>query len=71
MAAFVLSPETPEHVAVTPTSTSRARGRCARLTVATFECPAAPSGWHRFAGRWYVEDKLVLTSDTTIEFVEP
>jgi hypothetical protein len=40
------------------------------LTVATFESGLA-AGWHRFAGRWYVEDKLVVTSDMTIEFVEP
>ena len=41
-----------------------------KLTVASFESGLA-AGWHRFAGRWYVEGKLVLTSDTTIEFVEP
>jgi hypothetical protein len=41
-----------------------------RLTAATFES-GLPAGWHRFAGRWYVEGKLVLTCDTSIEFVEP
>jgi len=30
-----------------------------------------PAGWHRFFGRWYDGGTLVLTSDTSIEFVEP
>ena len=30
-----------------------------------------PVGWHRFAGRWYDAGELVLTSDRSIEFVEP
>ena len=29
-----------------------------------------PAGWHDFAGRWYDAGKLVLSSRTTIEFVE-
>jgi hypothetical protein len=29
-----------------------------------------PAGWHRFAGRWYDEGRLALTSDRSIEFVE-
>jgi len=29
-----------------------------------------PAGWHRFAARWYVAGKLVLTNDRSIEFVE-
>ena len=40
-----------------------------KLTVASFEA-GLPAGWHRFAGRWYVEDRLTLTSDVSIEFVE-
>jgi hypothetical protein len=39
-------------------------------TVASFDA-GLPAGWHRFAGRWYVEDRLVLSSDASIEFVEP
>ena len=41
----------------------------ARLEIASF--PAGlPAGWHRFAGRWYDRGSLVLTCDTTIQFVE-
>ena len=29
-----------------------------------------PAGWHRFAGRWYDGGALVLTSDTSVQFVE-
>jgi hypothetical protein len=41
-----------------------------KLAYATFEFGLTP-GWHRFAARWYVSGRLVLTSDTSIEFVEP
>jgi hypothetical protein len=41
-----------------------------KVAVASFDAGLG-AGWHRFAGRWYVADKLVLTSDTSIEFVEP
>ncbi len=41
-----------------------------KLTVASFEA-GLPAGWHRFAGRWYVDGRLVLANDTSIEFVEP
>jgi hypothetical protein len=35
------------------------------------EFPAGlPAGWHDFAGRWYDGGKLVLSSRTSIEFVE-
>lgn len=37
--------------------------------LATFESGLAP-GWHRFSGRWYLAGRLVLTNDTSIEFVE-
>jgi hypothetical protein len=30
-----------------------------------------PAGWHRFAGRWYDGGSLVLTTDRTIQFLEP
>jgi hypothetical protein len=40
-----------------------------KLSVAVFGA-GLPAGWHRFAGRWYVADKLVLSSDKSIEFVE-
>jgi hypothetical protein len=30
-----------------------------------------PAGWHDFVGRWYDGGKLILSSRTTIEFVEP
>ena len=40
-----------------------------KLVLATFET-GLPAGWHRFAGRWYVEGRLALTSDVSIEFVE-
>jgi hypothetical protein len=29
-----------------------------------------PAGWHRFSGRWYDGGKVILTSETAIEFVE-
>jgi hypothetical protein len=29
-----------------------------------------PAGWHDFVGRWYDGGKLILSSRTTIEFVE-
>ena len=38
--------------------------------VASFE-DGLEHGWHRFSGRWYVAGRLVLTNDTSIEFVEP
>lgn len=41
-----------------------------RLEAATFP-HGLPVGWHRFAGRWYDRGRLVLTSDTSVEFVEP
>ena len=40
-----------------------------KLTIAEFGA-GLPAGWHRFSGRWYVEGKLVLSSDRSIEFVE-
>jgi hypothetical protein len=50
--------------------TREGRRTVGKLTIATFD-RGLPAGWHRFAGRWYVADKLLLSSDTTIEFVEP
>jgi hypothetical protein len=38
--------------------------------VAHFES-GLPAGWHRLAGRWFDAGALVLTSDASIEFVEP
>jgi hypothetical protein len=36
------------------------------------EFPAGlPLGWHHFVGRWYDGGRLILSSRTTIEFVEP
>lgn len=40
------------------------------LAIASFGT-GLPSGWHRLTGRWYIAGRLVLTSDTSIEFVEP
>ena len=40
-----------------------------KLAYASF-ASGLPPGWHRFAARWYVSGRLVLTSDTSIEFVE-
>ena len=40
-----------------------------RLEIASFAA-GLPAGWHRFAGRWYDGGRIVLTCDTTIEFVE-
>ena len=40
-----------------------------KLSVAIFAA-GLPAGWHRFAGRWYVEGKLVLSNDRWIEFTE-
>jgi len=45
-------------------------GRTVRkFTVADFP-QGLPPGWHVFAGRWYDEGVLALTSDRSIEFVE-
>ena len=45
-------------------------GRTVRkFTVADFP-HGLPPGWHVFAGRWFDEGVLVLTSDRSIEFVE-
>ena len=45
-------------------------GRTTRkFTVAHFP-DGLPAGWHAFAGRWYDEGVLELTSDRSIEFVE-
>jgi hypothetical protein len=30
-----------------------------------------PAGWHDFSGRWYDGGRLMLSSRTTIQFVEP
>ena len=49
-----------EHDGRTPTS---------KHSVANFEA-GLPVGWHRFAGRWYSQGQLVLTSDRSVEFVE-
>jgi hypothetical protein len=38
-------------------------------SIANFES-GLPAGWHRFSGRWYSGGQLVLTSDTSIQFVE-
>jgi hypothetical protein len=40
-----------------------------KLSIAVFAA-GLPAGWHRFAGRWYVEGKLVLSNDRSIEFTE-
>jgi hypothetical protein len=40
-----------------------------KFSVAVFPS-GLPAGWHRFSGRWYDGGALVLTSDTSIEFVE-
>ena len=29
-----------------------------------------PAGWHDFSGRWYEQDRLILSSRAAIEFVE-
>jgi hypothetical protein len=40
-----------------------------RVDVAEF--PAGlPAGWHDFSGRWYEQDRLILSSRTAIQFVE-
>jgi hypothetical protein len=44
--------------------------KVSQIALATFESGLAP-GWHRFGARWYLAGRLVLTSDTSIEFVEP
>jgi len=47
-------------------------GRCRptrKRSIAHFEF-GLPVGWHRVAGRWYSQGRLVLTSDRSIEFVE-
>ena len=40
-----------------------------KASVAVFRS-GLPAGWHRFTARWYVAGKLVLSSDTSIEFAE-
>lgn len=44
-------------------------GTVRKFTVADFP-HGLPAGWHLFAGRWYDAGALVLTSDTSIQFVE-
>jgi hypothetical protein len=40
-----------------------------RVDVAEF--PAGlPAGWHDFSGRWYEQDRLIVSSRTSIQFVE-
>lgn len=52
------------------TSARVAEGRMvAKQCTASFEQGLEP-GWHRFEGRWYDAGVLVLTSDTSVEFVE-
>lgn len=47
------------------------RGIAVQTTnVATFPL-GLPPGWHDFAGRWYDADRLILSSRSAIEFVEP
>jgi hypothetical protein len=41
-----------------------------KLSVASFRSGLA-AGWHRFSGRWYEAGSLVLTSESSIQFVEP
>jgi hypothetical protein len=41
-----------------------------KLDVAEFPT-GLPAGWHRFAGRWYDEGRLILSSRAAVEFVEP
>lgn len=40
-----------------------------KLSIGIFAA-GLPAGWHRFSARWYVEGKLVLSSDRSIEFTE-
>ena len=40
-----------------------------KVAAASFDAGLG-AGWHRFAGRWYVDGRL-LASDASIEFVEP
>lgn len=46
------------------------RGRVVRKAAVAEFPEGLPAGWHVFAGRWYDEGVLVLTSDRSIEFVE-
>lgn len=40
-----------------------------KVSIAEFGAGLRP-GWHRFEGRWYDAGALILSSDTSIEFVE-
>lgn len=40
-----------------------------RTDVATFAL-GLPAGWHDFAGRWYDDGRLILSSRAAIQFVE-
>jgi hypothetical protein len=40
-----------------------------RVDVAEFP-EGLPAGWHDFSGRWYEQDRLILSSRTAIQFVE-
>jgi hypothetical protein len=46
------------------------RGRVVRKSAVVEFPEGLPAGWHVFAGRWYDEGVLTLTSDRSIEFVE-
>jgi hypothetical protein len=53
------------------TDVTREGGRVVRtLAVVSFDS-GLPPGWHRFTARWYVDGKLLLANDASIEFVEP
>lgn len=44
-------------------------GLLRKMDIAEFPS-GLPVGWHDFVGRWYDSGKLILSSRTTIEFVE-
>lgn len=45
------------------------RNPTSKHSIANFES-GLPTGWHRFAGRWYSRGQLVLTSDRSVQFVD-
>jgi hypothetical protein len=45
-------------------------GRTVRKFTTAYFPDGLPAGWHVFAGRWYDDGTLALTSDASIEFVE-
>lgn len=57
--------------AIAMTSEVREEGGIQLRKIDAAEFPAGlPAGWHDFSGHWYEQDRLILSSRTSIQFVE-